>query len=52
MQRDKQGRFASAKVWEKYDEAKIKRFGADSTSDNESTDEKLQRLDEMCVADW
>jgi hypothetical protein len=51
MQRDKRGRFVSAKVWKKYNKAKIKRFGVDSTVDNELADEKLQTLDEVGVAD-
>jgi hypothetical protein len=41
----------SAKVWKKYNKAKIKRFGVDSTVDNELADEKLQTLDEVGVAD-
>jgi hypothetical protein len=51
MQRDKRGRFVSAKVWKKYNKAKIKRFGVDSTVDNELANEKLQTLDEVGVAD-
>jgi hypothetical protein len=50
MQRDKQGRFVSAKVWKKYNKAKIMRFGVDSTVDNELAQEKLQTLDEVGVA--
>jgi hypothetical protein len=51
MQRDKRGRFVSAKVWKKYNKVKIKRFGVDSTVDNELADEKLQALDEAGVVD-
>jgi hypothetical protein len=40
----------SAKVWKKYDEAKIKRFSVGSTVDNELADGKLQTLDEVGVA--
>jgi hypothetical protein len=52
MQRDKRGRFVSAKVCKKYYKVKLKRFGVDSTVDNVLADEKLQTLDEVGVADW
>jgi hypothetical protein len=51
MQQDKQGRFVPAKVRQKYNKAKIKRFGADSTIDNELANEKLHTLDELDVVD-
>jgi hypothetical protein len=41
----------SVKVCQKYNEAKIKRFGAYSTVDSELANEKLHTLDEVGVAD-
>jgi hypothetical protein len=41
----------SAKAWKKYNMVKIKRFGVDSTVDNELADEKLHLLNEVGVAE-
>jgi hypothetical protein len=41
----------SAKLCQKYNKVKLKRFSADSTVDNEFANEKLHTLDEVGVAD-
>lgn len=38
MQQDKWGRLVSAKEWKKYNNAKIKCYGVDSTTDKELVD--------------
>jgi hypothetical protein len=45
-------KIVSAKVWKKYNKVKTRRFGVDSSVDNELVDKKLQILNEVGKASW